>query len=178
MTALFLCPRYSFNLKQQSTPLPNSAQEGYTPIYRNSAVPYLETRETYYDVFNIGREKSHDKPCLGWRPFDADQGIFLPKYEWLTYDQVEEQRTAIASGLAHLAATEKLGIGLPKTNWTVGIWCQNRPEWQIIDFANMAHSRQTVGLYDTYDDESALYVLDHSETKVSGQTLRRASARS
>lgn len=146
--------------------MPKTAQEGYTPIYRNGAVPYLESKETYYDIFNIGREKSHSRPCLGWRPFDVETGLFLPKYEWLTYEEVEEQRTAVASGLAHLAASQRLGQGLPKTNWTVAIWCQNRPEWQIVDFANAAHSRQTVGLYDTYDDESALYVLDHSETKV------------
>lgn len=118
---------YSFNLQQQSIAVPNSAKAGYTPIHRNSAVPYLNTVETYYDVFNIGREKSHDRPCLGWRPFDVNTGTLLPKYEWLTYDEVEEQRTAIASGLAHMAAVGKLGQGLPKTNWTVSIWCQNRP---------------------------------------------------
>lgn len=39
-------------------------------------------------------------------------------------------------------------------------------EWQIIDLANVAHTRQTVSLYDTYDDASAIYVLDHSEAKV------------
>lgn len=146
--------------------VPGSAEEGYSHIYRNGAVPYLTCPETYYDVFNAGRQKSHDKPCLGWRPYDVATGTFLPRYEWLTYDDVEERRTAIASGLAYLASTGKLGQGLPKSNWTVSIWSQNRPEWQIIDFANCAHSRQTVGLYDTYDDESALYVLDHSETKV------------
>lgn len=155
--------------------MPGSAQEGYTPIYRNSAVPYLQTSETYYDVFNIGRERAHDQPCLGWRPFDAAKGVFADHYEWLTYDQVEEQRTAIASGLAHLAAEGKLGQGLPKTHWTVAIWAQNRPEWQIIDFANMAHTRQTVGLYDTYDDASALYVLDHSESKVVFTTTSHVS---
>jgi long-chain acyl-CoA synthetase len=157
---------YSFNLQKQSIEMPGTAQEGYSAIYRNSAVPYLSTNETYYDIFNRGRELSHNKPCLGWRPYDVEKAVYLPKYEWITYDEVEERRTAVASGLAHLAASGKLGQGLPKTHWTVSIWCQNRPEWQIIDFANVAHTRQTVGLYDTYDDESALYVLDHSETKV------------
>lgn len=168
------CAR-SFNLKQQSVPVPGSEKEGYTPVYRNSAVPELTTRETYYDVFNIGREKAHDRPCLGWRPFDFESGTFLPKYVWMTYDEVEEQRTAVASALAHLAASGKLGQGLPKSNWTVGIWCQNRPEWQIVDFANVAHSRQTVALYDTYDDDSALYVLNHSEAKVCFTTTSHIS---
>lgn len=120
-------PGRSFDLSKQSIAVPNSAEEGYSPIYRNSAVPYLETTETYYEVFNIGREKSHDRPFLGWRAFDAAKGTFATEYSWLTYDEVEERRTAIGSGLANLASSGALGIQLPQTHWTVGIWCQNRP---------------------------------------------------
>ncbi|KAG8840962.1 hypothetical protein FRB91_005492, partial [Serendipita sp. 411] len=49
---------------------------------------------------------------------------------------------------------------------TVGVWCINRPEWQIIDQALSAWSRVTVSLYDTLGPTVVEYVLNHSEASI------------
>lgn len=48
----------------------------------------------------------------------------------------------------------------------------------IVENAAAAYSRRTVGLYESYDKETALFVLDHSDARVSARcacVVRRAS---
>jgi long-chain acyl-CoA synthetase len=66
-------------------------------------------------------------PCLGWRPFDPVTKTFGP-YQWIDYGTVQRRRAEFGAGLVelhnkhHCARPGQYGIGL---------WCQNRPEWQI-----------------------------------------------
>ncbi|UZJ57447.1 hypothetical protein CBS101457_006767 [Exobasidium rhododendri] len=151
---------------RQSIPVPGTEKEGFSPIYRNSINPNITTSETIYDLFHVGRERSPNKPCLGHRPWDSTVGDFKREYVWLTYGEVEELRTAVGSGLSQLVKDGKLGPGVGQSDWTIGIWCQNRPEYQIIDQSAAAYSRYTVSLYDSYDSQTAHYVLNHSEAKI------------
>lgn len=112
---------------KQAFIVPGSEEPGYTPIYRNARNPNVTTSETTYELFALGREKSGKKPCLGHRPWDSSIGDFKTVLEWLTYDEVEELRTAVGSGLAHLAKEGKLGNGVGLSNWMLATWCQNRP---------------------------------------------------
>jgi long-chain acyl-CoA synthetase len=112
---------------KQAITVPGSQEPGYSPIYRNAMNPNVTTSETIYDLFTVGRNKSGNKPCLGHRPWDASIGDFSKTLSWLTYGEVEELRTAVGSGLAHLAKEGKLGNGVGISNWMIGIWCQNRP---------------------------------------------------
>lgn len=150
----------------QALPVPGTDQPGYTPIWRNAVRPELSTQETTYDVFSVGRQKSPNLPCLGHRAWDNATGDFSKTYSWLTYAEVEELRTAVGSGVTKLLQDGKLGEGLAPSHWMTAIWLQNRPEFQIIDQASVAYSRQVVSLYDSYDDESAHYVLNHSESRI------------
>lgn len=46
---------------------------------------------------------------------------------WMTYAEVAERRKNLGAGIVELH--HKVGISAPK--FGVGIWSQNRPEWQI-----------------------------------------------
>lgn len=115
-------------------PVPGSGTETRSPIYRHWKFvngPLLETvnpaEQTFHDVFESSVKRLPNKKCLGWRPWNATTKTWEPKYVWLTYAQVAERRKNLGAGIVeiHKAAgihTDKYGIGL---------WSQNRPEWQI-----------------------------------------------
>ena len=117
----------SYNYDQQALPVPGSEEPGYSAIYRNTLNPEIKTAETIYDVFHVGREKAANKPCLGHREWDSSVGDYKKEFTWITYAEVEELRTAVGSGLCKLVKDKKLGDAVGLTDWTVGIWCQNRP---------------------------------------------------
>lgn len=53
----------------------------------------------------------------------------------------------------------------------VGLWCTNRPEWQIVDLGCMSQSLFTVSIYDTLGAEATEYII-----KQAGLTVVCASA--
>ena len=120
-------PSRSWPLQQQSVEVPGSQQPGFSPIIRNAVVPELTTTETFYDLFAIGRDRNPGAHYLGRRPWDAAKRDFAPHFEWLTYAQVEEQRTALGSAMSQLQKDGVLGDGFPATDWTLATWIQNRP---------------------------------------------------
>ncbi|CEH15053.1 Long-chain acyl-CoA synthetases (AMP-forming) [Ceraceosorus bombacis] len=152
-------------LDVQAVPVPGTEKDGHTPIFRNAAVPEFTTQESMYDVFAVGRDRDPQAPYLGIRPWNPAKKDFERRFEWLTYAQAEELRTAVGSALGKLAKEGQLGQGVPDKQWTCGAWMQNRPEFQILEHAAAAYSRRTVSLYDSYDTETAVYVLAHSEAR-------------
>jgi len=64
--------------------------------------------------------------CLGWRPYNVATKTFGP-YEWMDYQTVQRRRTEFGAGLIELHKH----AGVTEQKYGVGLWCQNRPEWQI-----------------------------------------------
>ncbi|EPQ27286.1 uncharacterized protein PFL1_05209 [Pseudozyma flocculosa PF-1] len=159
-------PPKSWPLDKQTLPVPGTQKPGFSAIYRNAAVPELKTTQTTYDIFARGKSFDPKAQCAGWRPWNADKKNFENYYEWLSYDEVEEQRTAVGSALTHLARQGKLGDDVGDRDWSVGLWVLNRPEYLIVDQSALAYSRRTVSLYDSYDTPSASYILNHAEVRI------------
>ncbi len=153
-------------LDRQAIEVPNSARPGYTPIYRNRTVPELVITDTAYTSFNHSRDRSPNNDFVGSRPWDWVKGDFADHFEFITYSQAEELRTAIGSGLTQLGKEGKLGANLPATQWCYAMWANNRPEFQLLHQAANAYNRRLVCIYDSYDAENAAYILDHSESRV------------
>lgn len=65
--------------------------------------------------------------CLGWRPYDPVNKTFGP-YEWMDYQTVQKRRTALGRALVELHEE----IGITGRQYGIGLWCQNRPEWQVM----------------------------------------------
>ena len=66
------------------------------------------------------------KPCLGFRPYDPSTKTFGP-YEWMSYQIVRRRRANFGVGIMQLHKQ----VGIINEKYGVGLWSQNRPEWQI-----------------------------------------------
>lgn len=154
-----------FPLDKQMLPVPGSKQPGFSPIYKSAAQPEWKTTCTVYETLLRAKEEHLKEDVAGWRPWNSVTRNFEPHFEWYTHEEIEEERTAIGSGLGALAKQGRLG-DVGQTEWTVGMWMLNRPEFMVIDYACLAYSRRTVSLYETYDSATAQYILDHAETRI------------
>ena len=116
-----------------SVPIPGSEVEGRSAVYRHWRFrdsQLLATIDpavrTGHDIFESTAKRYPKNNCLGERSYDAANKTWGP-YSWQTYAQVAERRRNFGAGIRELH--EKAGA--TGANFGVGLWCQNRPEWQI-----------------------------------------------
>jgi long-chain acyl-CoA synthetase len=116
-----------------SLPIPGSETEGRSPIYRHWRFrdgPLGKTIDanvtTAHEMFEQAVKKSPSARCLGWRPWDSVTKSY-GKYEWMSYGETATRRKNFGAGLVQLHKA----AGVLGDKYGVGLWCQNRPEWQI-----------------------------------------------
>jgi long-chain acyl-CoA synthetase len=116
-----------------SLPIPGSAKDGRTAVYRNWRFvegPLLQTIDpemlTAHDAFELAVKRTPNARCLGHRPWDPVTKT-LGKFQWQTYAETAVRRKNFGAGVAELHKN----IGITGRQYGVGLWCQNRPEWQI-----------------------------------------------
>jgi long-chain acyl-CoA synthetase len=71
--------------------------------------------------------------CLGHRPYDPVTKTF-GAYEWQSYGTIQTRRRNFGAGLVRLH--QQAGVHT-QAQYGVGLWCQNRPEWQITGMCNL-----------------------------------------
>ncbi|KAI9787351.1 MAG: hypothetical protein M1816_007637 [Peltula sp. TS41687] len=146
-----------------SVALPNSEKDGRTKVYRHwkfkdSLIRTLDpTINTVHDVFEYTANRQPSHRCLGYRPYDPATKSFGP-YQWLDYQTVQRRRAEFGAGLVRLHKS----VGVSEEKYGVGLWCQNRPEWQLTDLACMSQSLWTVPIYETLGPDVAEYIINHS----------------
>ncbi|KAL3417668.1 Long chain acyl-CoA synthetase 7, peroxisomal 2 [Phlyctema vagabunda] len=147
-----------------SLPLAGSEREGRTAVYRNwrfADGPLLQTVDpsalTAHDMFENSVKRRPNSRCLGSRPWDSAKKTF-GDYEWITYGEVAERRRNFGVGLIDLHKQ----VGITGDRYGVGLWCQNRPEWQVADLGCMSQSLFTVSIYDTLGPETTEYIINHA----------------
>ncbi|CZT48853.1 related to long-chain-fatty-acid--CoA ligase FAA2 [Rhynchosporium secalis] len=148
-----------------SLPVPGSEKEGRTSVYRHWRFvdkPLLQTLDpqalTAHDIFEATLKKRANARCLGERPYDPVTKTHANKYEWVTYAQVAERRKNFGAGLVELHKK----AGVTEEKYGVGLWCQNRPEWQVSDLGCMSQSLFTVSIYETLGPETTEYIINHA----------------
>ncbi|KIX09608.1 uncharacterized protein Z518_00688 [Rhinocladiella mackenziei CBS 650.93] len=147
-----------------SITLPGSQKPGRTAVYRHHKCRdgVLETLDpslqTAHDMFEWAAERYPHAPCLGYRPYDSAKNTYGP-YEWLDYETVQKRRKDYGVGLVELHARE----GITGANYGVGLWCQNRPEWQLTDLACTSQSLFSVSLYDSLGPDASEYIIGHAD---------------
>lgn len=116
-----------------SLPVPGSQKEGRSATYRhwrwvNKPLPISIHPQilTAHDSFEYSVKKRPTARCLGTRPYDPVTKEF-GKYEWINYGEVALRRKNFGAGIVELH--KKAGVSGEK--YPVGLWCQNRAEWQI-----------------------------------------------
>ncbi|KIH91547.1 long-chain acyl-CoA synthetase [Sporothrix brasiliensis 5110] len=149
-----------------AVPVPNSATPNRSPVYRNWRFrdsPLLETLdasvETLHDAFEESVKYRGNKQFLGWRPWNPATKTYEDKFVWMTYNEAAERRKNLGAGLVEIHKT----AGVTADKYPVGIWCQNRPEWQLTDLAAMSQSLFNVSLYDTLGPDTSQYIINHCE---------------
>ncbi|KAL1306160.1 hypothetical protein AAFC00_004267 [Neodothiora populina] len=146
---------------------PGSEQSGRSKTYRNfnhqeSLLKTLDPQvTTAHEIFEQSASEVPDLNFLGYRPFDPVSKTYGP-YQWQTYAQVQERRKNFGAGIALLHEN----LGIMKKQEAVGLWCMNRPEWQVVDLGCMSQSYYTVSLYDTLGPESTEYIINHASLHV------------
>ncbi|KAL5355449.1 hypothetical protein BJX96DRAFT_141328 [Aspergillus floccosus] len=148
-----------------SVPIPGTEQPGRSPIYRawNAQKELVTTLDpqvrTAHDLFEFTANRLPKSHCLGWRPYNAVNKTYGP-YQWLDYQTVQKRRTDFGAGLVELH--QKHGC-LRTGQYGVGLWCQNRPEWQITDLACMSQGLYSVSIYDVLAADATEYIINHAE---------------
>ncbi|GAA5917933.1 hypothetical protein JCM6882_004129, partial [Rhodosporidiobolus microsporus] len=154
--------------KPQSIPIPGSATSGSSAIYVSAAFPtYARDRsfpQTGYELFNLGLDNFAKSPALGRRPWDEKVNDWAKEVVWETYEEVDGHRHRIGSGLVQLQ--QELFPDEKPTEWKVGIWSPNRPEWQHVNLAVSAYSLSIVSLYETFGPESVKFIANHAEMRI------------
>ncbi|CRG86719.1 long-chain acyl-CoA synthetase [Talaromyces islandicus] len=150
--------------KPYSVPIPGSEKPGRSQIYRawNSRKELLVTLDpevhTVHEMFESTANRIPKARCLGQRPYDPVTKTF-GAYQWMDYQTVQKRRANFGVGLVELH--NKHGCGGQK--YGVGLWCQNRPEWQITDLACASQSLFSVSIYDVLGADTTRYIIDHAE---------------
>ncbi|EXJ92141.1 long-chain acyl-CoA synthetase [Capronia epimyces CBS 606.96] len=146
-----------------SITLAGSEKPERTAVYRHHKCRdgLLQTLDpavrTGHDMFEVTAQRYPHSPCLGFRPYDTAKKTFGP-YEWIDYETVQKRRANFGVGIVELHARE----GITGAQYGVGLWCQNRPEWQLTDLACMSQSLFSVSLYDTLGPDTSEYIIRHA----------------
>lgn len=116
-----------------SLPIPGSEKEGRSAIYRHWRfidTPLLSTLDpqisTAHEYFEASVKKRPNARCLGTRPYNAVTKEY-GNYEWNTYADTALRRKNFGAGIVELHKK----AGVTEEKYGVGLWCQNRAEWQI-----------------------------------------------
>jgi long-chain acyl-CoA synthetase len=144
--------------------LPGSEQEGRSPVYRNwrnkDGLMYTldPSVSSTHDMFESAAKQVPNNRCLGHRPYDPATKTFGP-YVWETYADIQRRKTNFGAGLVGLLES----VGVHGRQHGIGLWCQNRPEWQITDLACASQSLYSVSIYDTLGPDTTEYIINHAE---------------
>lgn len=116
-----------------SLPIPGSETEGRSAIYRHWRFvnkPLLVSLNpkilTAHEQFEASVKKYPNSRCLGTRHWDPVKKIH-GGYEFQTYGEVATRRKNFGAGVVELHKS----VGVTDEKYGVGLWCQNRAEWQI-----------------------------------------------
>jgi long-chain acyl-CoA synthetase len=114
--------------------VPGTEKEGRTPIYRHWQLrdaPLIETFDpaiqTTHDLFEESVRKHGPRKCLGTRPWNPTTKAWENTYVWESYNEVAVRRKNLGAGLVEIHER----IGCTDDKYAVGLWSQNRADWQI-----------------------------------------------
>ncbi|KAL2890917.1 AMP-binding enzyme [Ceratocystis lukuohia] len=150
--------------------IPGSQRENRTAVYRHWRLRETGMLETYdadirttHDLFEDVARRQASMSCLGNRPWNRDTRSWENSYAWLTFAEVAERRKNLGAGIVEVM--QAAGVE-PNSIYGVGLWSQNRVEWQIAELAIVSQSLFSVSLYETLGPETTEYIINHAELPV------------
>ncbi|KAJ3216395.1 hypothetical protein HDU67_009530 [Dinochytrium kinnereticum] len=153
--------------------------EGSSAVYRNAFTPDalikdLPGAKTLYEALEHGRMVAGDNATfLGHRPKILGENQW-GSYEWQTYGEVCRRRNDLGSGLRKLHV--EMGGDDAESQWKVGIYSVNIPEWFLSEHAAHSQSLVIVALFDTFGPGNVEYVVNHSGMRVIFATFDKVAS--
>lgn len=166
-----------------SVPIPNTKQDGFSPIYRNAKYAASGVKSTIHPSINTlyasflsAVDNFANEPCLGYRPKLAD-GTVGP-YEFETFSQISKRKNDFGAGLFFILQNNPFKTDAPfhqkidnhlvtgDDQFIVSIFSANKKEWLIADLACTLYSLNSTALYDTLGKDTSKYILALTESPV------------
>ncbi|KAF6763801.1 long-chain-fatty-acid-CoA ligase [Ephemerocybe angulata] len=153
---------------KQAVPVPGTKRPGQSAKFDTGIWGLVDEHTpgsfvTLDQVWFEGLKNGGNADFLGWRKVISKSPLkFAPIYSWISYAEADKRRQYIGSALHTLFQQGKVGGGELET---VGIWAQNRPEWQLVDLACQSYNKVSVSLYDTLGKDS-VGTINHSNLSV------------
>lgn len=130
--------------------LPGTERSGRSPIYRHWQVkdkPLVTTLDpkirTMHELFDDAAQRVVNNNCMGVRKWLPETKTWDNKFTWITYGEVAERRKNFGAGLVELHKR----INHPQDKYGIGLWCQNRPEWQITGMSMRNHAIRALPIH-------------------------------
>ncbi|KAF5018272.1 hypothetical protein F66182_9757 [Fusarium sp. NRRL 66182] len=146
--------------------VPGTERPNRTAAYRHWAVrdgPLVTSLEpeihSTHDILDRSARKWPNSRCLGTRHWNQATQQWEDKYDWISYADFNVRRKNFGAGIVEI---HKL-INYSADKYGVGLWSQNRAEWQIADFGIASQSLYSVSLYETLGPDTTEYIINHAE---------------
>ncbi|ORY32192.1 hypothetical protein BCR39DRAFT_524520 [Naematelia encephala] len=149
-----------------------------------------EEPRTLFELFEQSVARHPNQAMFLRRPIVTQDGDDKPTFGTTlvptSYQVIQQRRTNLGSALLALERAGRLGsqsvhasppeITHPhvphfgrsnrvkngaRRGWGVGLWSQNREEWQVVDLAAHAYGLVTASLYETLGPDVARYIINH-----------------
>ncbi|RMZ87940.1 hypothetical protein DV736_g4828, partial [Chaetothyriales sp. CBS 134916] len=147
-----------------SVPIPGTGRHDRTPTYRhwNFTKELLVTLDpsvrTVHAMFESTLRDIPHAPILGHRPYIPAKKSYGP-YQYIDVETLGQRRAAFGAGIVEVNHR----AGVTGSKYGVGLWMQNRAEWQIADLGLMSQSLYNVTLYETFGPQACEYIINHAE---------------
>lgn len=177
---------------KEAVPLPNSAEPGYSAIYRNKTFPEAlkwaisPQLTTIYELLINSFKYYSNKPAFAWREYDYETGKSAPDYTSITYLELNKTRSALGAGLMYLlksnpykdsaryASHAKIdnherdykSYDSNNMSFVATLFSGNRAEWCIADVMTSTLSITNTALYDTLGPSTSQFILSSTESPV------------
>lgn len=120
--------------QRHGLPVPGSERPNRTAAYRHWRFvdkPLLAgfdpDLKSVHDVFEKTVRRIPNKRAFGTRNWNTAARDWEDKFDWVTFSEAAERRKNLGAGLVEV---HKLA-GIEKDKHGVGLWSQNRLEWQL-----------------------------------------------
>ncbi|KOS22097.1 Long chain acyl-CoA synthetase 7 [Escovopsis weberi] len=150
----------------QGVPVPGSERPNRSAVYRHwkfRDIPLLTTLDpevqTIHDLFEASAQTFPENRCFGTRHWNPLAGTWTDQYEWETFAEIAERRKNFGAGIVEIHRD----VGISREKFGVGLWSQNRAEWQIADLGFASQALHDVPLYETLGPDTSEYIINHAE---------------
>ncbi|CAK7893006.1 long-chain-fatty-acid--CoA ligase 2 [[Candida] anglica] len=180
------------DLVKRSVPIPGTATDGFSEIYRNAAFPNSVKRGIHPDLDTYGKffaqsvRSKGDQPCFAYREYDYVQKKSANSYTEISYREVNERKKRFGSGLLYLLQNSSYKqpekyeshalidshvsnygkFNKDKMSFILTVFAPNRYEWILTDLMCSDFSITNSSLYDTLGPDVSKYILELTESPV------------